>query len=149
MPLKPFRAWSWSAKLAVLLVGLSILPISIVTAYTEYAARREFIDDIGIRNLQQAGGSAALIGRFLDDVVGDVRILAGSPAAVEVLGAGNPEMRPRLTSLMDAIKDTETARELQVLDATGTIVASTELGSRGQSRTTARIFPARHRRRRR
>ena len=140
MPLKPFRDWSWSAKLAVLLVGLSLLPISIVTAYTEYSARREFINDTRIRNLQQAAGSAALIGRFLDDVVGDVRILAGSPAAVEVLGANNFEMAPRLTTLMGTIRRTKHLELLEILDPTGTIVASTEPSRVGQSRATSPFF---------
>ena len=138
--MKPFRDWSWFVKLAVLFVGLSILPIAIVTAYTEYTARRTFMEDTGIRNLQQAAGTAALIGRFLDDVVGDVKILAGSPAAIEVLGAGNPEMQPRLTALMATIKDAKQLETVQMIDAAGTIVATTEAGRIGQSRASTPFF---------
>ena len=138
--MKPFRDWPWSVKLGVLFVGLSIFPIAIVTAYTEYAARREFMNDRGIRNLQQATGTAALIGRFLDDVVGDVKVLAGSPAAVEVLGAGNAEMQPRLATLMQTMRDTKRLELLKVIDTRGTVVAATESDRVGQSRAETPFF---------
>ncbi len=136
----PFRDWPWSAKLASLMVALSILPIAIVTAYTEFTARQEFIRDSGARNLQQVENTAALLSRYLEDVVGDVRVLAASPAAVEVLSGGAQDMRPRLNTLMRAIKQTKHVELLQVIASDGTVIASTDPSRIGINRLTSRFF---------
>src|SRR4051812_659092 len=140
--MKPFQDWPWSGKLAALMVALSLLPIAIVTAYNEVTARREFIRGSQTRNLQQAINTAGLIARYLDDVVGDVQILASSPAAVEVLGDGTPEMLPRLETLMRGIKDTKQLELLQVVDGEGNVIASTDPARLGSSRLTAPFFQA-------
>ena len=74
--MKRWRDWPWSGKLAVLIGAIALLPIAIVTLYTELEARTHFARDSGARNLQQAAGTAELIARYLDDVVGDVTIVA-------------------------------------------------------------------------
>ena len=102
--MKRFRDWPWSGKLAAVMVALSVLPIAIVTAYNELSARQGFVRDSHSRNLQQAANTAALVSSYLDDVVGDTRIRAMSPAAVEVLSRGPADMWPRLRTLMSGIK---------------------------------------------
>ena len=67
-----FRDWPWAVKLAVVMVGLALLPIAIVTTFTEVTARRDFIRDSGARNLQQATNTAGLLASYLEDVLGDI-----------------------------------------------------------------------------
>ena len=134
-----FRDWPWAVKLAVVMVGLALLPIAIVTAFTEVTARRDFIRDSGSRNLQQTTNTAGLVARYLDDVLGDIRILARSPAAVEVL-SGTIEMSPRLDALMRGIRDTKRLELLQVLAHDGKVVAATDPSRVGTSRVTAPFF---------
>src|SRR4051812_4864084 len=105
--MKRFRDWPWSGKLAALMVALSLLPIVVVTAYNDIAARRQFVRDSRTRNLQQAANTAGLIARYLDDVVGDVRVLAIAPSAADYLAGGSADMGSRLTRLMQGIRQTK------------------------------------------
>ena len=98
--MRRFRDWPWSFKLAAVVVTLALLPMVIVTVFSEVTARRDFLRDSGTRNLQQATHTASFIAQYLDDVVGNVQVLARSPAAVEVL-SGSQEMR-RAARLVDA-----------------------------------------------
>ena len=137
--MRRFRDWPWSVKLAAVVVTLALLPMVIVTVFSEVTARRDFLRDSGSRNLQQATHTASFIAQYLDDVVGNVQVLARSPAAVEVLG-GSQDMRVRLDWLMRGIKETKHLELLQIVAHNGTIIAATDPSKVGLSRVTAPFF---------
>src|SRR5262249_57844844 len=75
----------WSVKLAVVMAAIALLPITIVTGYVDLSARGQFLRDSGARNLQQAASTSELLAKYLDDVVGDVTLLAQGPSTIELL----------------------------------------------------------------
>jgi PAS domain S-box-containing protein len=136
-----WRDWPWSAKLAVLIGAIALLPIAIVTAYTEIEARAQFVRNSGAHNLQQATSTAELIAKYLDDVVGDVTIVAQGPSAIELLGtASADEARARLTVSLGRMRTIKHLSMLQIVAHDGTVMVSTDPSPVGANRLSSPYF---------
>jgi len=140
---KRWRDWPWSGKLAVLIGAIALLPIAIVTLYTEIEARAHFVRDSGARNLQQALSTAELIAKYLDDVVGDVSLLAQGPSAVELLNSASAEQaRARLNISLDRMRQIKRLALLQIVSRDGTVLVSTEPSRVGRNLLSSPYFLA-------
>ena len=136
-----WRAWPWAGKLGALLVLLAILPLSIVTIAGEAAARRQGVAESRARNLQRARTTAALLDRYLDNVIADVEILALSPATVRTLR--DPADTASADELHRTLANIQSAKRIDVLlvlDHAGAVVASTDPALVGRDRISAQYF---------
>ena len=139
--IKRFRDWPWTAKLAAFMVAIALLPISIVTAYTELSARRDFARDSGARNLQQAASTAQILGKYLDDVVGDVKLVAQLPSATELLSSPTPQAAfQRLSVSLAALQQIKHLELVQIVAADGTVVIATDRSRIGLNRISSPFF---------
>src|SRR5262245_2924438 len=136
-----WRDWPWSVKLAVVMAAIALLPITIVTGYTDLSARGQFLRDSGARNLQQAASTSELLAKYLDDVVGDVTVVAKGPSAIELLKyPSHREAAVRLNVALDSFQNIKHLDLLQILARDGTIVVSTETSRVGTSRLSSPFF---------
>jgi len=138
---KRWRDWPWSGKLAALIGAIALLPIAIVTVFAEVEARAHFVRDSGGRNLQQAAGTAELVARYLDDVLGDVTVVAQLPSTVELLTSQTPEAaRQRLNISLGRMREIKHLSLLQIVSRDGTILVSTDPSRVGLNRLSSPYF---------
>ncbi len=136
-----WRDLSWARKLAALLLPLAILPVAAVTLFNERSSRDEFVNESRARNLLRAQNTAALVARYVDDVVGDVTVLARAPVTTRVLAEpGDPVGLAELRLTMEILRQTRHIEVLQVLNHEGTVVASTRAALVGRQRDDAPYF---------
>jgi signal transduction histidine kinase/ActR/RegA family two-component response regulator len=135
-----WRDWPWAWKLAALMVVAVMVPITAMTFVTELTERNQFIGDTRRRNLQQATNTSALLGRYLSDGIGDVTVLALSPAAVGACTTADPSDFTRLAVLMRGFKEAKHIELLQIIDRVGTVIAATNPARVGTDRITAPFF---------
>ncbi len=145
--MRAFMTWphwrdvSWARKLAALLLALAIIPIAAVTLFNEASIRDEFVRESHARNVLRAQNTAALIARYVDDVVGDVTVLARAPVTARVMAEpGDPVGLAELRLTMESLRQTRHIEVLQVLDHGGTVVASTRAAFVGSGRADAPYF---------
>src|SRR4029079_18191723 len=111
--------------------------------YTEIEARAHFVRDSGARNLQQSISTAELIAKYLDDVVGDVSLLAQGPSAVELLNSASAEQaRARLNISLDRMRQIKHLALLQIVSRDGTVLVSTDPSRVGLNRLSSPYFLA-------
>jgi signal transduction histidine kinase/CheY-like chemotaxis protein len=136
-----FRDWPWTVKLGLLLVAAAILPLAASTVYSDVMMRRELVANASLRDLQRARNTAALLDEYLNDLVGDITIVALTPATISVLQDPASHARgTELQAMLSNVKVTKRLPELFVLDYTGTIVASTDTSLVGRNRISAPYF---------
>jgi signal transduction histidine kinase len=136
-----WRDLPWAFKLGTMLVVLAIVPLAMVTLYEETATRWEVRAESRARNLQRAQTTAALISRYLSDVVADVTILAQAPAAIRVLeGSADETRRTDLQTTLASMQATKGLEVLFVLDHGGTIVSATDPSAIGGSQSSTPFF---------
>jgi signal transduction histidine kinase len=136
-----WRDWPWAVKLGTVLVLLAVVPLAVLTAAGELSARHAGVEESRARNQQRAEATSALLERYLEDLTGDVRILALAPATAFVLR--DPDDRARRHELQTLLASMRAAKHLQtllVLDTEGQVVAATDPAAVGESRISAPHF---------
>ena len=133
------RDWPWALKLVVLLVTTAIVPVVLLTVYSDRVLRAEAVSDESARNLQRARNTVGLLEEYLQDLKDDVTIVALAQPTRDVLG-GDPAYRGELQNLLKHVTRTKDLPIIFVLDSAGTIVCATDSAFVGESRKTSPFF---------
>ncbi len=139
-----WRNWSWATKLSLLLVALTLLPVSVMALYDMLLTRTRLVEAAWSQDLQRARATGDAIDRHLADTLAQIRVAASSPTIERFLEArasapatsasGSPQ-----TSLADVgrilaqIRVGHNLEELYVIDPEGRIAVAS--GRRVQDRS--------------
>ena len=135
------RDWPWALKLAALLVLTAVVPVCVLTVYSDWLLRVAAIAGARERNLLRARTTSKLLDAYLSNVVADVTIVALAPETVSALNhPGDPARLQELSTVLAGIARTQRLPVVTVMDYTGRVIASTDSRIVGADRLAAPHF---------
>jgi signal transduction histidine kinase/ActR/RegA family two-component response regulator len=137
-----WRHWPWAVKLALLLGGLALVPLTAVTLFNSAVTRAKLLADTQDQDLQQARDTAHMLDDLLDDIRSDLQLVEATPQTARFLAASRPDGRLTLdvAATLLHVRNSQGFDAVYLADSSGRVRLATDARFTGRNYLSAPYF---------